>query len=73
MNANIWKMFWDKITRPQTTSLSVLLRSVWSNEANRVWCADPNYGYLGDAYIGNANIARPAFQIDLSKIDFTIN
>lgn len=73
MNANIWKMFWDKITRPQTTSLSVLLRSVWSNEANRVWCADPNYGYIGDAYIGNANIARPAFQIDLSKIDFTIN
>ena len=73
MNANIWKMFWDKITRPQTTSLSVLLRSVWSNEATRVWCADPNYGYLGDAYIGNANIARPAFQIDLSKIDFTIN
>lgn len=73
MNANIWKMFWDKITRPQTTSLSVLLRSVWSKEANRVWCADPNYGYLGDAYIGNANIARPAFQIDLSKVDFTIN
>lgn len=73
MNANIWKMFWDKITRPQTTSLSVLLRSVWSKEANRVWCADPNYGYLGDAYIGNANIARPAFQIDLSKVAFTIN
>ena len=73
MNANIWKAFWNKTTNPGTTSVPVLLRSIWSNEANRVWCADQSYGYLRDYYIGNGGIARPAFQIDLSKIDFIIN
>lgn len=73
MNANIWKAFWNKTTNPGTTSVPVLLRSIWSNEANRVWCADQSDGYLGDYYIGNGGIARPAFQIDLSKIDFIIN
>lgn len=73
MNANIWKAFWNKTTNPGTTSVPVLLRSIWSNEANRVWCADQSYGYLGDYYIGTGGIARPAFQIDLSKIDFIIN
>lgn len=73
MNANIWKAFWNKATNPGTTSIPILLRSIWSNEANRVWCADQSYGYLGDWYIGTGGIARPAFQIDLSKIDFIIN
>ena len=73
MNANIWKAFWNKATNPGTTSIPILLRSIWLNEANRVWCADQSYGYLGDWYIGNGGIARPAFQIDLSKIDFIIN
>lgn len=73
MNANIWKAFWNKATNPGTTSIPILLRSIWSNEANRVWCADQSYGYLGDWYIGSGGIARPAFQIDLSKIDFIIN
>lgn len=73
MNANIWKAFWNKATNPGTTSIPILLRSIWSNEANRVWCADQSYGYLGAWYIGSGGIARPAFQIDLSKIDFIIN
>ena len=67
---NMWKMFWNQTDRPGSGATYVLwLASATNAEA---------YGYTLGAYSGSFSTPetskkysiRPAFQIDLSKIDF---
>lgn len=67
---NVWKMFWNITQSPDRKT--IWLRSARSEN-------DSLYSFTADGYSGSVNIlpafnekiARPAFQIDLSKIEWT--
>lgn len=67
---NIWKMFWNATTSPG--GKTIWLRSaVSSHSAHALFVG----GYLGvlafDFNVNTAYAARPAFQIDLSKVEWS--
>ena len=69
-NQNLWAMFWNQAS---SASEYLWLRSARSGNAT---FAIHVRGDNGDLFSSKVNISRafhPAFQIDLSKIDFTIN
>lgn len=65
------QMFWGN--ESTASGYIPLLRSGSTGDIRYIWRVDPNVSYIsrGGSNVGGA--ARPAFQIDLSKIDFTIN
>lgn len=66
---NVWKMFWNKTT---ANSQDAWLRSASYNTVSTGY-AFIAFGQTGDVASGGiqyAHAVRPAFQIDLSKIDF---
>ncbi len=65
------QMFWGN--ESIASGYIPLLRSGSIGDIRYIWRVDPNVSYIsrGGSNVGGA--ARPAFQIDLSKIDFTIN
>ena len=65
---NVWKMFWNQTTSPGSTSW---LRSALSDYSYDAFYVRGDYGRLTCNYVGNAYAVRPAFQIDLSKIEWT--
>lgn len=70
-NVNIWKMFWN--TEIQSDDYSNLwLRSASATNTERVWAIGGSAGYLGFATPVNDAAVRPAFNIDLSKIPYSI-
>ena len=71
-NVNIWKMFWNVKTRPTTTSISPLLRSSYTGSSDLAWDVGKNNGGLGYYGVNNLRVARPALNLDLSQIEFTI-
>lgn len=66
---NVLQMFWN-VTAPQTRNF-IWLRSASSGNSANVLYASGRYGYLDNNYVGNSLAVRPAFQIDLSKIEWT--
>ena len=68
-NRNIWKMFWNKTS---TGNGDIWLRSKDADSQTRTCIIDAGYGSISSWAISKTAAARPAFQIDLSKIDFTI-
>lgn len=69
-NVNIWKMFWNVETQP-TNYTYPWLRSSDVNASNAAWSVLGNLGGLGYDYVNTSNVVRPAFNLNLSKIDFT--
>lgn len=70
-NADIWGLFWNTTTKPSGGGFPWLRDA--STYINRyVWEIDYSNGYVGNSASYNSGRIRPAFQIDLSKIDFTI-
>ncbi len=68
-DTNIWKMFWNK---PIQSNKYTWLRSASYSSPNAAFYVDGGSGCLTDGSVGLAWIAaRPAFQIDLSKVDWT--
>lgn len=65
---NVWRMFWNQTTSPGNTYL--WLRSALSGRSRGAFCVDGDYGSLNYG-VDNASAVRPAFQIDLSKVEFT--
>lgn len=65
---NVLQMFWN-VTVPQSGK-HIWLRSATDVSSNAFY-ARGIYGYLGTGEIGTAHEVRPAFQIDLSKIEWT--
>lgn len=66
--SNIWLMIWNR-----TSSISEYpwLRSANSDCSNLAFNVLGDFGSLYNRYVDYANAVRPAFQIDLSKVEFT--
>lgn len=71
-NVNIWKMFWNTETQSDDYS-NFWLRSACASQTGRVWAILGRPGDVGDS-IGatESQHVRPAFNIDLSKISYSI-
>lgn len=69
---NIWKMFWNQTTSPGDTYTSSWLCSARpSDDYDRVFAVDGVNGRLGVDIVGGSNAVRPAFQIDLLKVEWS--
>lgn len=66
---NVWRMFWNQITSPGT--IFPWLRSAYSGTTGTALYANGAYGYLNNSDVDYKSAVRPAFQIDLSKIEWT--
>lgn len=66
---NVWRMFWNQTTSPGLTY--PWLRSADSVNSSFAFYVYGNSGILNFNYVDRANAVRPAFQIDLSKVEFT--
>ncbi len=66
---NIWRMFWNQTTSPGSTY--PWLRSGYSQGPLSAFFVSGYDGYLNTNKINYTNAVRPAFQIDLSKIEWT--
>lgn len=70
-DTNIWKMFWNQTTSPEL-SVTPWLRSANSGYSELVFVINSYFGYPINTDASITRDVRPAFQIDLSKIAFTI-
>lgn len=69
-DTNIWKMFWNATTKQ--SGKYTWLRSARSSGSNsRAFSVSGNDGYLDSFNVDGTSAARPAFQIDLSKVEWT--
>lgn len=70
-DTDIWQMFWNRSTR---ISEYIWLRSAYRNNSFYAFCVSGFFGNLFySRYDDRDCSARPAFQIDLSKIAYTKN
>lgn len=63
-------MFWNQSSYPAEMPW---LRSAYNGNSKRVWGVRGNRGYIDNNAVNGEYEVRGAFQIDLSKIDFTTN
>ena len=69
-NVNIWKMFWnDEMSHSDKYPW---LRSSRADNPYSAWSVRGNYGYLSDDAVGISNVVRPALNLNLSQIEFTV-
>lgn len=68
-SANVWKMFWNQTTSPKSASL--WLRSAKSDNPRTAFLIDKESGRLSAISVSSPYVVRPAFQIDLSKIEWS--
>lgn len=68
---NVWKMFWNQTTSPGSNNTYCLwLCSADSASRSKTFYADGHYGFVGNQYTSTTYAIHPAFQIDLSKIEW---
>jgi hypothetical protein len=68
---DLLQLFWNRTTT--ISQYSVLwLCSAYAGDSRYAWCAFGDTGVINATTVSVERAARPAFQIDLSKIDFTI-
>ena len=68
-DTNIWKMFWN-VTTSQSDK-NIWLRSANSSYSYEAFYVNGYSGVLASRDVSSTTAARPAFQIDLSKIDWS--
>lgn len=68
-DTNLWMMFWNQTTSQNSANL--WLRSARADTSVSAFTVYGSYGYLDFSNVNYAYAVRPAFQIDLSKIEFT--
>lgn len=66
---NVWTMFWNQSTKPEGDD--AWLRSASSDDATIGFTAVSFSGTLSDTPTDNTGSVRGAFQIDLSKVEWT--
>lgn len=66
---NVWKMFWNQTMSSGSTF--PWLRSAEFDLSSAAFTVYGNIGVLGNFSVDKSNAVRPAFQIDLSKIDWS--
>ena len=68
-DTNIWKMFWNATT--SQSGKYIWLRSARSSDSDFAFFVGGGTGYLDKDFVGATYAARPAFQIDLSKVEWS--
>ena len=68
-DTNIFQMFWNATT--SQSGNPIWLRSADSSDSNIAFSVSGNGGYLIGNYVNGTLAARPAFQIDLTKISWS--
>lgn len=72
-DTNVWTMFWNRTTSPDNTYLWLRSAHDFSGDNTQAFVVGGNYGNLSESgYVIMNGAARPAFQIDLSKVEYTI-
>lgn len=69
---DLLQLFWNRTTTISQYS-ALWLCSAYSGDSRYAWCAFGDDGVINATTVSVERAARPALQIDLSKIDFTIN
>ena len=69
-NVNIWKMFWnDEVSH---SGKHPWLRSSYAGSSNLAWYVSGNSGGLGNDFVNSSYVVRPALNLNLNQIEFTI-
>ena len=69
-NVNIWKMFWnDEVSH---SGKYLWLRSSRADYSDSAWNVSGAYGYLGYNGVNVSYVVRPALNLNLNQIEFTI-
>ena len=68
-DTNIWQMFWNATT--SQSGKYIWLRSARSSDSDFAFFVGGGTGYLDKDFVGAKCAARPAFQIDLSKVEWS--
>ena len=69
-NVNIWKMFWnDEVSH---SGKYLWLRSSTADTSSSVWSVFGDLGRLDYDSVRNSDVVRPALNLNLSKIPFTV-
>ena len=68
-NVNIWKMFWNGEVSHYTYPW---LRSSYADSSNYAWGVRGLNGYLIDDAVDNSSVVRPALNLNLNQIEFSI-
>lgn len=68
-DTDIWQIFWND--NSSHSGQNPWLRSVFAGSNDRAFTVLGVYGVLDYSYYSNSNMARAAFQIDLSKVEWT--
>lgn len=69
-NVNIWKMFWnDEVSH---SGKYPWLRSSNADDSSRAWIMHGDYGRLDYRNVSRSTVVRPALNLNLNQIEFTI-
>ena len=69
-NVNIWKMFWnDEVSH---SGKYPWLRSSVADDSGRAWFVVNSNGRLNTRAMNNSSVVRPALNLNLNQIEFTI-
>ena len=69
-NVNIWKMFWnDEVSHSDKYPW---LRSSNADPFNRAWRVSGGYGSLAYDVANNSRVVRPALNLNLNQVEFTV-
>ena len=68
-NVNIWKMFWNDEAQH---SQYPWLRSSYADSSSSAWRVIGDSGRLGGSNVTASMVVRPALNLDMSKISYTI-
>ena len=69
-NVNIWKMFWnDEVSH---SGKNPWLRSSRAEYSNTAWHVNGNNGTLNRNNVNNSGVVRPALNLNLNQVEFTI-
>ena len=69
-NVNIWKMFWnDEVSH---SGKYLWLRSSSAGDSNLAWNVYGDYGNLYDYTVNTSFVVRPALNLNLNQVEFTI-
>ena len=69
-NVNIWKMFWnDEVSH---SGKYLWLRSSGAGDSSAAWNVYGDNGTLYDYIVSNSFVVRPALNLNLNQIEFTI-
>lgn len=69
-NVNIWKMFWnDEVSH---SGKNLWLRSSIASSSNYAWSVDGDSGSLSGNRVSYSLVVRPALNLNLNQVEFTI-